>query len=245
MYENNLAVSAKAAFAHLITSTSTLKYILNVQRNSIYERKQNLEIIQRLTTRKTATLYTLSPQSTTRNPHHHPQHRASLVTYCWKEQGSEDCTRSATFICRLLYKVQKQSIKKTWSNNHIYMIRLPWWLSGKESAYQLRTCGFNPWVGKTDLLQEEMATHSSILSWRIPCTEKPGGLHSPGGHKELDMTWLLNNNIYMIKLFSEKIKDSSYLKGESQDDRLEKHGNNLKFLLGDQVLLDVRLVERK
>ena len=69
--------------------------------------------------------------------------------------------------------------------------------------------------------------------------------YSPGGHKELDMTWLLNNNIHMIKLFSEKIKDSSYLKGESQDDRLEKHGNNLKFLPGDQVLLDVRLVERK
>ena len=38
------------------------------------------------------------------------------------------------------------------------------------------------------------------------------------------MTWLLNNNIYMIKLFSEKIKDSSYLKGESQDDKIEEQG---------------------
>ena len=28
----------------------------------------------------------------------------------------------------------------------------------------------------------------------------------------------------MIKLFSEKIKDSSYLKGESQDDRIEEQG---------------------
>ena len=27
-----------------------------------------------------------------------------------------------------------------------------------------------------DLLEEEMATHSSILAWRIPWTEKPGGL---------------------------------------------------------------------
>ena len=25
---------------------------------------------------------------------------------------------------------------------------LHWWLSGKESAYQCRTCGFHPWVGK-------------------------------------------------------------------------------------------------
>ena len=30
------------------------------------------------------------------------------------------------------------------------------------------------------LLEEEMETHSSILTWRIPCTEEPGGLHSMG-----------------------------------------------------------------
>ena len=29
-------------------------------------------------------------------------------------------------------------------------------------------------------LEEEMATHSSILAWRIPCTEEPGGLLSMG-----------------------------------------------------------------
>ena len=40
MYENNVAVSTKAAFAHLITSASTLKYVLNVQINSIYEKKK-------------------------------------------------------------------------------------------------------------------------------------------------------------------------------------------------------------
>ena len=33
-----------------------------------------------------------------------------------------------------------------------------------------------------------MATHSSILAWRIPWTEGPGGLHSPWGHKQSDMT---------------------------------------------------------
>ena len=30
--------------------------------------------------------------------------------------------------------------------------------------------------GREDLLQEGMATHSSILAWRIPWTEEPGGL---------------------------------------------------------------------
>ena len=37
--------------------------------------------------------------------------------------------------------------------------------------------GFNPWVRKIPL-EEEMATHSSILAWGIPWTEEPGGLRS-------------------------------------------------------------------
>ena len=31
--------------------------------------------------------------------------------------------------------------------------------------------------GQEDLLEKEMATHSSILAWRIPWTEEPGGLY--------------------------------------------------------------------
>ena len=30
-------------------------------------------------------------------------------------------------------------------------------------------------LGREDLLEEEMATHSSILAWKIPWTEEPGG----------------------------------------------------------------------
>ena len=33
-------------------------------------------------------------------------------------------------------------------------------------------------LGKQDLLEKGMATHSSILAWRIPWTEEPGGLQS-------------------------------------------------------------------
>ena len=33
-----------------------------------------------------------------------------------------------------------------------------------------------------DPLEKEMATHSSILAWRIPGTEDPGGLLSMGSH---------------------------------------------------------------
>ena len=33
-----------------------------------------------------------------------------------------------------------------------------------------------------DPLEEGMATHSTILAWRIPWTEEPSGLHSMGSH---------------------------------------------------------------
>ena len=33
-------------------------------------------------------------------------------------------------------------------------------------------------LGREDALEEEMATHPSILAWRIPWTEEPGGLQS-------------------------------------------------------------------
>ena len=35
-------------------------------------------------------------------------------------------------------------------------------------------------LGQKDPLEKEMATHSSILAWRIPCTEEPVGLQSMG-----------------------------------------------------------------
>ena len=35
-------------------------------------------------------------------------------------------------------------------------------------------------LGREDPLEEEMATHSSILAWRTPWTEEPGGLQSTG-----------------------------------------------------------------
>ena len=45
-------------------------------------------------------------------------------------------------------------------------------------------------LGREDPLENEMATHSSILDWRIPWTEELGGLESTG-RKESDTTeWL-------------------------------------------------------
>ena len=42
-------------------------------------------------------------------------------------------------------------------------------------------------LGLEDSLEKEVATYSSIFAWRIPWTEKPGGLQSMG-HKESDIT---------------------------------------------------------
>ena len=42
-------------------------------------------------------------------------------------------------------------------------------------------------LGQEDPLEKEMATHSSILDWKISRTEEPGGLHSMG-LQELDTT---------------------------------------------------------
>ena len=38
-------------------------------------------------------------------------------------------------------------------------------------------------LGQDDPLEEEMETYSSILAWKIPWTEKPGGLQSMGSQR--------------------------------------------------------------
>ena len=38
-------------------------------------------------------------------------------------------------------------------------------------------------LSREDPLEDEMAAHSSILAWRIPWSEEPGGLHSMGSHR--------------------------------------------------------------
>ena len=62
-------------------------------------------------------------------------------------------------------------------------------------------------------LQKEMASHSSILAWKIPWTEEPGGLQSMG-HKESDTTeWLsmsiAETNNTVKQLYSNKKKKTS------------------------------------
>ena len=57
---------------------------------------------------------------------------------------------------------------------------LPRWLSSQESACQYPRRGFDSWE---DPLEKEMATHSSILTGKIPQTEESGGLQSMGSKR--------------------------------------------------------------
>ena len=51
----------------------------------------------------------------------------------------------------------------------------------KNPPANARDVGLIP--GLEDPLEKEMATHSSVLAWRIPCTEEPGGLQSMGSKR--------------------------------------------------------------
>ena len=52
---------------------------------------------------------------------------------------------------------------------------------GKESACNVGDLGSIP--DQLDPLEKEMATHSSIIAWRIPWTEESGGLQSMGSQR--------------------------------------------------------------
>ena len=60
------------------------------------------------------------------------------------------------------------------------------------------------YLGWEDPPEKEMATHSSVLAWRIPRTEEPGGLYSPQGRKESDRTERLHfhfeHSLYCLSL---------------------------------------------
>ena len=64
------------------------------------------------------------------------------------------------------------------------------WLA---NAGDLRDVRSMPGSGRSP--ENEMANHSSILAWRIPLTEEPGGL-SLQSHKESDMTEATNTHTH-------------------------------------------------
>ena len=65
---------------------------------------------------------------------------------------------------------------------HLSFAKYPWASLVGQRLKRLPAM-WETWVqslGWEDPLEKEMATHSSILAWRIPWTEEPGGLQSTG-----------------------------------------------------------------
>ena len=56
---------------------------------------------------------------------------------------------------------------------------LPWWLRRLPTMGETRVQS----LSREDFLEKEMATHSSILAWKIPWTEEPGRLQSMGSQR--------------------------------------------------------------
>ena len=59
---------------------------------------------------------------------------------------------------------------------------LPWGLRLESVCLQCGRPRFDPWVGKIPL-EKAMATHSSILAWKISWMEEPGRLQSMGSQR--------------------------------------------------------------
>ena len=49
------------------------------------------------------------------------------------------------------------------------------------------------YLGWEDSLEKEMATHSSILAWKIPWTEEPGGLQSMGSQSQTRLSHFISS----------------------------------------------------
>ena len=104
------------------------------------------------------------------------------------------------------WRTSKKEKKKQHMNNKIhiefYSSRgeegLPWLLSWERLHLQCRRYQFDPWVGKIHW-REVMATHSSILAWRIPTEKRSLAGYSPWGHKESDITEWLNTHTHIYR----------------------------------------------
>ena len=62
------------------------------------------------------------------------------------------------------------------------VIGASWWLRWLKNLPAMRETQVQS-LGQEDPLEKEMATHSSILAWRTPWTEEPGGLQSMGSQR--------------------------------------------------------------
>ena len=80
-----------------------------------------------------------------------------------------------------------------------FAICFPGGSNGEESACNAGDLSSVPGSGRSP--EKGIATHSSILDWRIPWTEEPGGLQSMGS-KRIGHNWVTNAHRFVIGFLS-------------------------------------------
>ena len=99
-------------------------------------------------------------------------------------------------------------------------------LGGSED--KVSACNAETWVrflGWEDLLEKEMATHSSVLAWRIPWTQDLAG-YSPRGCKESDTT----ERLHFTSLLADwRLREALVLQEESEGRILSSSETSVSF----------------
>ena len=94
----------------------------------------------------------------------------------WKILGEMGIPDHLTCLLRNLYAGQETTLRTGHGTTH--------WVQIRKGVFQgciLSTCLFNLYAEY--IMEKEMATHSSVLAWRIPGMVEPGGLPSMGLHR--------------------------------------------------------------
>ena len=107
-----------------------------------------------------------------------------MLTFCW-----ELIQVGVVFVSILFCIMHVESVSREEFCSYLYLGPSVSWLSSKETPCNVGDTGLIP---ESEISPEkEMATHSSILAWRIPWPEVPGGLQSTGwqrvGHNWVTM----------------------------------------------------------
>ena len=84
-----------------------------------------------------------------------------------------------------------------WRNFILFSTGFPGFSEGKESACNAGDQGSIPGSGWEVPIEKRMATHSSILAWRIPGTEEPGGLWSMWSQR-VGHNWVTNTFTFIL-----------------------------------------------
>ena len=135
-------------------------------------------------------------------------HRETNVTYLW-----------IYVVNRNLIKLEQHCRKNWWSkadnsflhtalNSLACVVWLYLWASQVAQKVKNLPAVQESWVwllGQEDPLEKEMATHSSILVWRIPWTQEPGGLQSIGSQR-VGQDWSDLARTHAINAFSKVVQ---------------------------------------